>query len=237
MTDTLVADGAFTFPVVAAPGHDVTSVAGPGAGVTYVALPGNPEPEPSALEVSFAAELDRLRAQAREQGYADGFAAGTADGQAQVDAAVAAATARAQASLDADRASARAAAAMLGQAVASVHAVHAPTAEDMAATLGASAYALTEAIIGRELDASVSAAADAVTRALRLCPADGPVTVRVHPKDLDGVRTWGDDLDDRIALVADATIERGGAVASFGASEVDAQISGALARAKKVLGA
>lgn len=237
MTDSLLADGAFTFPVVSVPGRDATPALGHGQGVTFAALPGSPEPDRSALEESFAAELDRLRGQARTQGYSDGLAAGRADGEAQVAAAVAAAVAASQIALAAERASVHSAANALTAAAASVHRLYAPAAEDMAATLGSSAYALAEAIIGRDLDEAVSAAADAVDRALRLCPADGPVTVRVHPDDLGGVHTYGDVLADRVALVADATVERGGAVASFGATEVDAQISGALARAKKVLGA
>lgn len=192
---------------------------------------------PTALERTFADELARLRAEATAAGYADGHAQGLAHAAGQVEAAAAAGRAQAQASLDAEQARARSAAAALTAAVDRFAAVIMPTTEEMAHTLTVSAFALAEAIIGRELDASICAAADAVARAARLCPADGPVTVRVHPEDLAEVRAHGDVLDDRFTLVADPSVERGGAVAAFGATEVDAQIGAALARAKATVGA
>jgi flagellar assembly protein FliH len=224
----------FAFPVLADSDTFGAGQVGADGRLAFAALPETDQAPTSALATSFAAELAALRAQARAEGFEAGRVAGLADADAQVAAAVAAARADAAQVLAADRAALAATAATLSAAIDAVHALAAPTAEQMTSTMAVSAFALAEAIVGRDLTETVSAAADSVQRALALCPGDGPVTLRVHPDDVATVREYV-TLRDGAVLVADATVEPGGAVAAFGASEVDAQISGALARAKAAL--
>lgn len=224
----------FAFPVLDDPEAAAAPRSGPDGRIAFAALPETDAAPTSALATSFAVELAALREQARTEGFEAGRAEGLADADAQVAAAVAAARIHADQVLAADRAALAETARTLSAATDAVHALAGPTAEQMTSTMAVSAFALAEAIVGRDLTETVSAASDAVQRALALCPADGPVTVRVHPDDLAEVREHV-RFGDGAALVGDATVEPGGAVAAFGASEVDAQISGALARAKAAL--
>lgn len=206
----------------------------PDGQVVFARSPGAPAAGPSALAESFAAELDALREQARIDGFEQGRAEGLADAAVQVAVAVEQARTKAEATLAVEQARVEQTAAALSAAVTALEAAHGPSADEMAGTLALSAFALAETVIGREIAVVDVAARDALARALTLCPDDGPVIVRMHPADAPLV-TEAVPVPASVTVVADPGVERGGALAQFGASEVDARISTALARAKTVL--
>ncbi len=121
----------------------------------------------------------------------------------------------------------------LAAAVAALHAAVLPSAAAAQETLLAAALQLAENIIGVELGDGEFSARAALTRALDGAPAHGAVTVRMNPSDLS---VLGDLAGSAGAtLVADASVERGGAVADYDHGHLDATITTALARTRQAL--
>jgi flagellar assembly protein FliH len=185
----------------------------------------------------YAAELTRLRQQAHAEGFAAGHAEGVLAAAGVVAEAERAATARladAQARWDRRLASATAA---LAAATAQLEAAVVPVADDVRDSIIAAVLTLVEDLLGRELALADSPALDAIRRALTLCPADAPVVLRLHPDDLADVPADAlAELPDSVQVVADARIERAGAVAETGPRRIDAQLGAALERVQAVLG-
>lgn len=186
--------------------------------------------------------LDALAAAARQDARAEGYAVGWAQGRraaeeaAQREAAAAAAeraefATRSQASLlSALRALTAAADALESRAVV-------PAAE-LSAAVVAGAFELAQALLGRELALATDPGMDAIRRALTLAPENRPVTARLHPDDASVARAElaTADLGREVLIVADPTVERGGAVVDCDATRVDAQLGPALERVREVLG-
>lgn len=112
----------------------------------------------------------------------------------------------------------------VGQAAAAVTA--------MESTVVALALEIAGAVVGRELSrSSPEIARRAAARALELVPPGRETVVAVHPDDLALLGSLDDLLVGRpVAVTADPSVERGGAVVSFGACSVQALPSEALAR-------
>jgi flagellar assembly protein FliH len=184
----------------------------------------------------YAAELTRLRQQAHAEGYAAGHAEGmlaAAEVVAETERAAATRLAEAQARWDRRLASATAA---LAAAAAQLEASVAPVADDVRDSIVAAVLTLVEDLLGRELALADSPVLDAVRRALTLCPADAPIVLRLHPDDLAEVPAGAlAELPDSVRIVADARIERAGAVAETGPRRIDAQLGAALERVQAVL--
>jgi flagellar assembly protein FliH len=184
----------------------------------------------------YAAELTRLRQQAHAEGYAAGHAEGVlaaASVVAEAERAAAARLAEAQARWDRRLASATAA---LAAATAQVEAAVLPVADDIRDSIVGAVLTLVEDLLGRELALADSPALDAIRRALTLCPADAPIVLRLHPDDLADVPADAlAQLPDSVKVVADARIERAGAVAETGPQRIDAQLGAALERVQAVL--
>jgi flagellar assembly protein FliH len=186
----------------------------------------------------YAEELDRLREQARVEGFAAGHAEGMTTAEAVVAEAERAAAERladVQARWERRLASATAA---LGAAVTRLDEAAAPVAEEVRDTILGTVLTLIEDLLGRELALADSPVLDAVRRALTLCPADEPAVVRVHPDDLGEIPAEAlAELPDSVRVVGDASIERAGAVAETGSRRIDAQLMAALERVQAVLSA
>ncbi|RBY95231.1 flagellar assembly protein FliH [Blastococcus sp. TF02-8] len=184
----------------------------------------------------YAEELDRLRAQAR----AEGFAAGHADGLvaaesvvAEVERAAQERLAEVQARWERRLVSATAA---LGAAARELEQAALPVAEDIRESILGTVLTLVEDILGRELALAADPVMDAVRRALAFCPADAPAVVRLHPDDLAEVPAEAlAELPDSIRVLPDPSIERAGAVAESGPRRIDAQLGTALERVQAVL--
>jgi flagellar assembly protein FliH len=200
--------------------------------------PREPENPGAAFRLGdvYAAELARLRQEARVEGYAAGRAEGLNAAEAVVaetERVAATRLAEAQARWERRLASATAA---LESAAAQLEAAATPVADDIRDSIIAAVLTLVEDLLGRELALADSPALDAVRRALTLCPADAPVVVRLHPDDLAEAGDGGlVGLPDSVRVVADASIERAGAVAEIGPRLIDAQLSAALERVQAVL--
>ncbi len=93
------------------------------------------------------------------------------------------------------------------------------------------------AILDRELVVSHSPGKEAVVRALKLVPAGEDLEVRLNPDDMVDVAEVRELVGDvNVAVVADASVERGGCVVQAGPARIDAQVSAALERVANLLG-
>jgi flagellar assembly protein FliH len=169
---------------------------------------GAPAPAPVDPE-----ELERARLDAAAKGYADGFAVGREEGRAELQ--------RLIDSLDA--------------AVRAHHETSVRACDARADEVVTFAYAVIEAMLGRELALAADPVRDSVRRALQLAPERCEAVVTVHPDDVDAL----DDEDAwrgrAVELVADQTIERGSCVVRAGDCEIDARFGSALERLRAVL--
>jgi flagellar assembly protein FliH len=96
------------------------------------------------------------------------------------------------------------------------------------------AMALTETLVGRELELAQDPGADAVRRAMSLLPAQPLVTLRLHPDDVPSPAV-ADLVHAGAQVVADPTVQRGDALAEADTFVVDASIATALKRVREVL--
>jgi flagellar assembly protein FliH len=184
----------------------------------------------------YAEELERLRRHAHGEGYAAGHAEGmtaAAGVVAEAERVAAERLAEVQARWERRVASAVAA---LGAAATRFDEAATPVAEDIRETILGTVLTLVEDLLGRELALADSPVLDAVRRALTLCPADTPTVVRVHPDDLGEIPADVlAELPETVRVVADAGVERTGAVAETGPRRIDAQLTAALERVQAVL--
>jgi flagellar assembly protein FliH len=184
----------------------------------------------------YAEELERLRRHAHGEGYAAGHAEGmtaAAGVLAEAERVAAERLAEVQARWERRVASAVAA---LGAAATRFDEAATPVAEDIRETILGTVLTLVEDLLGRELALADSPVLDAVRRALTLCPADTPTVVRVHPDDLGEIPADVlAGLPETVRVVADAGVERTGAVAETGPRRIDAQLTAALERVQAVL--
>jgi len=192
----------------------------------------------SALPVP-SAVVTRAREAARTAGYADGWAQGQ-------QAAKLAAQARADQVAAAERAAAQGRAEVaqralsaLGKAAADLDARRAPALAEISRTVLAAAVEVAEAIVGYELANAENSGLAAVRRAIAMVPEAGPVTVRLHPADRDGLigpdgSTYTFEGRD-ITVKADPTLHSGDAVAEYGVTTIDATLTAAVSRVREVL--
>jgi flagellar assembly protein FliH len=126
---------------------------------------------------------EELVNEARAQGHATGYAAGWAQGRQEAQ--LAAVAAHEQLLADARHAAALQAAAVeravaaLAGAAAELERRTAPVAAELEDAIVAGAFALAQAVLGRELATAESPGRDALARALALAPTGRPVVVRL----------------------------------------------------------
>jgi flagellar assembly protein FliH len=190
----------------------------------------------TTLADSYAAELSALRKRAIAKGRQDGFAQGMA--QAQEASALVKAELATQAADEQARSAVLVGAAVqaLTSAAAQLDQRSAPALEDLAGVVAASTLELVTALLQRELACATTPGMDAITRALRLCPQDAPVRVRLNPADLESLdRNQLSKLTHCVTVSADPAVEPGGALAESGARRIDAQLGAAMIRVRKAL--
>jgi flagellar assembly protein FliH len=166
--------------------------------------------------------IEEISAAAARQGYDAGFAEGLARATTE------AAERREEMSQQV-----AASVAVLSHAVSAAQQAAAQVRAEVEAAAPKLAFALLEAMLGRETQLADAPGRDAITRVLALNEGAEPVLVRLHPVDmgaLDGV-----DLGRDVRLVADPAIEPGGALAEIGSGILDGQLGAALDRVKKIL--
>jgi flagellar biosynthesis/type III secretory pathway protein FliH len=123
--------------------------------------------------------------------------------------------------------------AALGAAIEGLSAVSREIRDRLGANLPALALAVARHLVQREIVADPTVMRDLIERALTLTPLSGPVTVRLHPADLDAlgdVSAFGSPVESQLELkwVGDATVLRGGCTVETAASVVDGRVDQAL---------
>lgn len=188
------------------------------------------------LADSYATELSDLRRQATAKGHLAGFAQGMSEAEAsvaQVKADLALRSGQEQA-LWTSRVSAAVQA--LAFAAAQLDERSAPALDELVEVVTASTLELVTAVLQRELACATDPGLDAIGRALRLCPQDAPVRIRLNPADLSRLdRAQLGKLSRSVTVSADPAVEPGGALAESGARRVDAQLGVAMTRVRKAL--
>jgi flagellar assembly protein FliH len=191
--------------------------------------------------------VTELAAQVRTEAQAAGYAAGWAQGRHEAD--IAARAERDQLLAAAQQLAAEHAAAAgraleaLVSAAGGLERRALPLAAELEDAVVRTAFALVEAILGRELAVAASPGRDALARVLALAPSGRPVVVRLNPADHamltdDGApAAVAHEFGGRaVTLVADPSLRSGDAVADCDATEIDGRLDTALTRAKEVLG-
>lgn len=98
------------------------------------------------------------------------------------------------------------------------------------------AFELLEALFGRESVLAVDPGREAVARALALDEGSLPAVVRLSPDDADSIGELADLEGSRpLTVVADPTVESGGAMVEIGSTTIDSQLSRALERVRAVI--
>lgn len=98
------------------------------------------------------------------------------------------------------------------------------------------AFELLEILLAREVSLMTNPGAEAITRVLGLDEGNSPVTVWMHPVDVAALGELTDTgLGREVTVLADTSVERGGAVAEVGRATFDGQLSSALSRVREVL--
>jgi flagellar assembly protein FliH len=205
--------------------------------VSTFGLPDPPTTTPRALRrlshspvvpttyVSRNVELDASRAEteaAMRRGYDDGYAEGLATAAAAADQVRAEETRQAAAALSA-----------LGRAIDAAEEAEAQMRAEIQAAAPKLAFALLEALLGRELLLAADPGQEAISRALALDDGMQPAVIRLHPHDVARLGTV--DLGRAVNIVADPLVESGGALVEIGRTTLDGQLGPALERVRRVL--
>jgi flagellar assembly protein FliH len=174
---------------------------------------------PDALEAGDAA--DRAREAAYQSGYADGRR--EAEKEAR----------------DAERAVLdrveRAVAALHRSTDAARSAYEERTAE-LERVVPGFVFDLLEALFGRESELAIDPGRDAIARALALDETTLPALARLSPDDAATVGELADLASSRsLTVVADPSVEPGGALVEIGSTTIDSQLSPALERVRAVI--
>jgi flagellar assembly protein FliH len=200
----------------------VTAAAGTSAGFSFEQLEPSPPPPRDASEralVKAIAEGERIREQARAEGYADGRDAGHREGLAQTTAAALA----------------------MGEALRELHETRAQMADEVERDAIELALALADKIVAGALDAQPERVIDVVRGALRRVADRRQIVVLVDPEDLEVVsgavgelraQAGGIELCD---VQTDRRVGRGGAVVRTAEGEIDATVETQLQRARELM--
>jgi flagellar assembly protein FliH len=177
----------------------------------------------------------RLRAEAQATGYAAGWAEGRQAAELAAREAREAFAAEAAEITAAQEESARRVLGALAAAVDRFERRAAPAVENLERELVEAAFALAEAVIGRELATAADPGRDAVSRALALAPPGRGAIARLNPADaatLPGTAT----VDGReVLVVADPALAPGDAVVECDASTIESRLDAAVERARQAL--
>lgn len=203
------------------------------------AAPTRSQPVPVVFPRIAAPGADRTQAEGFTRGHAAGYAAGLRSAevaarlrQDRLEAEQRARTEGALARLDA-------AATALQTAAAQLRARTGPVLAEWDARFADAVVDLAEALLGDHTRRDPFAAARAaLTRAVAADDADDVIRVRLSPADaaaLQEAGVVGDLLPAGAALVADATVAAGDALADYPAGTLDARLGAAVARVRAVL--
>lgn len=180
--------------------------------------------------------VERVRADAEAAGYAAGWAQGRREARAGAEAQEARFAAEAAEAAELDRRRIESALRAISAAADDLERRAVPAAHDIEDQIVATAFALAEAVLGRELRTATEPGREALARALALAPSTSPVTVRLNPADRLSIGQTELVMDGRtVSLVDDPGLGPGDALALCDATTVDARLGPALDRVREVL--
>lgn len=198
-------------------------------------------------------------AAARATGYAAGYATGIDEARAATRERLAAEAAAAEAAAAARDIAASQAFEALFDAAEELEGLAVQSAADIEEQIVSAAWSIAEAIVGQVLAEDETRSQAALTRALSLAPSHEDVTVAVSPADFTVLAGASSDTADgavqadsasaatdmtplrrsrglrTVTIVADASLAPGDAVATCGATTIDARLSSAIDRVRQVL--
>ena len=195
-------------------------------------------------------------AAARAAGYAAGYAAGIDEARTTTRERLAAQAAAAETAAAAAEATRERAFQSLFDAAEELEGLAVQSAADIEEQIVSAAWTIAEAIVGQVLADDDARSQAALTRALSLAPSDEDVTVAVSPADFAVLagndEAWGAHADNAdaatdltplrrsrglrtVTIVADESLAPGDAVATCGATTIDARLSAAVERVRQVL--
>jgi flagellar assembly protein FliH len=170
--------------------------------------------EMEAMEADTAAAV--------RQGYDDGYAEGLAAAGTEAARVRSEQAQRAAGALSA-----------LSRAVAAAEEAERTMRAEIQAAAPKLAFALVEALLGRELALAANPGREAVARVLALDEGMQPATVRMNPADLAAFDEL--DLGRVVHMVADPAVEPGGALVEIGRATLDGQLGPAVERVREIL--
>jgi flagellar assembly protein FliH len=184
--------------------------------------------------------LAAARSEARAAGYASGWSQGVREAREQLAAEIEQAGRR-SAEQQRERAVELARAiATLDEAAAQLRARTVPAVEQVEDVVIAIAVELAEALLGRELQAAPRRGLDALARALKLLPDEGPLVVELSAADEAVVARTSAFAElaaiRPVTLVASPQLVDGDAIVTCGPTRIDARVAPAVARVKEALG-
>jgi flagellar biosynthesis/type III secretory pathway protein FliH len=113
---------------------------------------------------------------------------------------------------------------------------HAAAVDQVATQIVQLAFDIAQTLVGRELRATDSAAADAIRRALELAPTTGPVVAHLHPDDVDALGDPACVVAGRaLTIVTDRSLASGDTIVDVGPARVDARLAPAVQRIREML--
>ena len=169
--------------------------------------------------------LESFRTRAVRDGYEDGYADGQARAAAEAERERGVLVTRVEAAI-----------AGLEGAVRAAQQLDAERRDELQSTASELAFTLLEELLARELALSVNPGRDAITRALELDKGTEPATVRLNPQDLGALGEFTDLAKGRqLSLIADSSVDPGGALVEIGRSTLDGRLRTALERVRVVL--
>lgn len=169
--------------------------------------------------------LEVQRAAAARQGYEEGYAEGMERALAEIARKSAEESQRAALALSA-----------LSRAVSAAQESAHKVRTEVQEAAPKLAFELLEALLAREVSLTINPGYEAIARVLNLDAGSDPVTVWMHPVDIASLGELTEiDLGREVNVMADASIERGGAMVEVGRATLDGQLSHALDRVREVL--
>ena len=158
-----------------------------------------------------------------------GYEAGYADGQRDAEAAAKEVERSSVARVDN-------AVTALGRSVDAARSAYEERSAQLESAVPRFVFELLETLFGRESVLAVDPGREAVARALALDESSLPVVARLSPDDAETIGELTELAPCRpLTVVADPTVEQGGAMVEIGSTTIDSQLSRALERVRAVI--
>lgn len=190
---------------------------------------------PGSIDVSIVLPELTTPQERFDHGYKRGYMAGYAEGARQAKAERAAELESQKAERAACQAQGAGLLSQLATATEKYLQVYGPREAQLSDELVRTAFDVAEAIVAREMTIRPDRALEMARSVLAGLPT-GPAMVRVNPLDepllADAAATLGNGAQ-KVTVVADPAVSRGGCTVTSGATKVDARLMEALARARE----